>query len=219
MENRRATAARLRHSNGGHGTTAIPINGATIVTAIMTQRNDISAGWISVVDIFYDQLCIGVANDTGQVKVKINGASAANSTWTSTAVIPEFERGVLTLVVGPEANPAFEGFWRGDGGAVATSMGTGNGNTGGQPYTNLYPSANNRNFAQYINLGGNDPDPWPSFNKLTGHSRHIRMSGQVIPFRIGKVGSQAVTQILRCRICFMRQKRVYFTLRQQVGHH
>lgn len=134
----------------------------------MTQRNDISAGWISVVDIFYDQLCIGVANDTGQVKVKINGASAANSTWTSTAVIPEFERGVLTLVVGPEANPAFEVFWRGDGDAVATSMGTGNGNTGGQPYTNLYPSANSRSFAQYINLGGNDPDPWPSFNGWIG---------------------------------------------------
>jgi hypothetical protein len=51
---------------------------------------------------------------------------------------------------------------------VPVSMGTGNGNTDGQPYTALYPSANGRGYAQYINLGGNDPDGWPVYNGLIG---------------------------------------------------
>ena len=167
MENHRDTSDRLRHNSGGHGTTAIPINGATIVTAIKPTRYAGTDPWMSIVDIFYDQLCLGVYNQTGVIKVKISGANAANPIWTSTAVIPE-ERGVLTLTVENGANPAFEVFWRGENDAAAVSMGTGNGNTGGQPYTALYPSANSRGYAQYINLGGNDPDPWPTYNGLIG---------------------------------------------------
>ena len=167
MENHRVTSDRLRHNSDGHGTTAIPINGATIVTAIKPTRYPGGDPWMSIVDIFYDQLCIGVHNETGVIKVKISGANGANPIWTSTAVIPE-EPGVLTLSVGNGADPAFEVFWRGENDAVAVSMGTGNGNTAGQPYTALYPSANSRTYAQYINLGGNDPDPWPTYNGLIG---------------------------------------------------
>ncbi|MFC1601438.1 PASTA domain-containing protein [Candidatus Sumerlaeota bacterium] len=167
MENLNATSDRLRHNSEGHGTTPIPIDGATIVTAIKPIRHTSGNPWTSIVDIFYDQLCIGVLNETGQIKVKISGANAANPVWTSTAALPE-EPGVLTLTVGSGGDPAFEVFWRGENDSVAVSMGTGNGNTAGQPYTALYPSANSRDYAQYINLGGNNPDPWPSFNGLIG---------------------------------------------------
>jgi len=48
-------------------------------------------------------------------------------------------------------------------------MGTGNGNTAGQPYTALYPDpTGTRSYARYINLGGNDPDTWPTYNGLIG---------------------------------------------------
>ena len=166
-ENKRDTSDRLRHDSGGHGTTEIPISGATIVTAIKPTRHASGNPWTSIVDIFYDQLCIGVMNETGQIKVKVSGANAANPIWTSAAdkVLPEAP-GVLTLSV--DVNADFEVFWRGAGDPVAVSMGTGSGNTAGQPYTALYPSANGRGYAQYINLGGNDPDGWPIFNGLIG---------------------------------------------------
>ncbi|NQT38760.1 MAG: hypothetical protein HQ581_14795, partial [Planctomycetes bacterium] len=167
MENLRDTSDRLRHDSGGHGTTPIPITGATIVTAIKPTRHASGNPWTSIVDVFYDQLCIGVRNETGEIKVKISGDNGANPIWTSSSTLPE-EPGVLSLSVESGANPAFEVFWRGENDAVAVSMGTGNGNTAGQPYTALYPSANGRGYAQYINLGGNDPDGWPIFNGLIG---------------------------------------------------
>ena len=147
--NKYVTADMMRHDSGNHAAgTSITINGATIVTAVKPERNPTqgSQPWDSIVDIFYDQLCLGIDNISGQIKVKISGANGANPIWTSTAVIPE-EPGVLTLTVGNDANPAFEVFWRGENDAAAVSMGTGNGNTGGQPYTALYPQANSRTYA------------------------------------------------------------------------
>ena len=168
--NKYATADMMRSDTGNHAAgTSIPINGATIVTAVKPERNPTqgSQPWDSIVDVFYDQLCLGIDNITGVIKVKISGANGANPIWTSTAVIPE-ELGVLTLTVGNGGDPAFEVFWRGENDAVAVSMGTGNGNTGGQPYTALYAQANGRSFAGYINLGRNNPDPWPTYNGLIG---------------------------------------------------
>jgi hypothetical protein len=167
MENLRDTSDRLRHDSGGHGTTPISINGATIVTAIKPTRHASGNPWTSIVDIFYDQLCIGVLNETGQIKVKISGANGANPIWTSAAdkVLPE-EPGVLSLSVDNTGD--FEVFWRGVNDGAAVSMGTGSGNLAGAAYNALYPSANGRGYAQYINLGGNDPDPWPTYNGLIG---------------------------------------------------
>ncbi len=191
IENKRDTSDRGRHPNGAYGTTPIPINGATIVTAIKPTRHPSGNPWTSIVDIFYDQLCLGIMNETGQVKVKVSGSNGANPIWTSAAdkVVPE-EPGVLSLTVGPEANPAFEVFWRGEGEAEAISLGTGNGNTGGNPYTNLYPSANGRGYAQYINLGGNDPDAWPIFNGLIGDT-HV-FDTQLSPVERGALETQVM---------------------------
>jgi len=119
------------------------------------------------VDIFYDQLCIGVHNETGQIKVKVSGANGANPIWTSAAdkTIPE-EAGVLTLSVDNTGD--FEVFWRGASDPAAVSMGTGSGNLAGAPYTALYPGANGRGYAKYINLGRNQPDSWPTYTGLIG---------------------------------------------------
>ena len=160
----------MRHNSGNHAPGAnIPINGATIVTAVKHTRIPGAPGapWNSIVDVFYDQLCMGIDNITGRVKVKVSGANGGNPTWTSAAdkVIPE-EPGVLSLSVDNAAN--FEVFWRGENDAVAVSMGTGTGNTAGQPYTALYPQANGRGYAGYMNLGRNNPDRWPTYNGLIG---------------------------------------------------
>ena len=156
----------MRHDSGQHAAgTSIPINGATIVTAVKPERTT-EGNWCLVVDILFDQLCLGIHNMNGQVQVKINGASGQNSVW-SGGVIPE-EPGVLTLTVGSEANPAFEVFWRGANDAEAVSMGTGNGTTGGEPYTALYAQSGDRAYKGYINLGRNKPDGWSTYNGLIG---------------------------------------------------
>ena len=181
--NKYVTGDMMRHDSGNHATNeTITINGATIVTAVKPARTN-DGNWCLVVDIFYDQLCLGVENKTGQVRVKVSGASGANHQWLSAAdkVIPE-EPGVLTLTVGNGANPAFEVFWRGENDAAAVSMGTGNGNTGGQPYTALYPQANGRSYAGYMNLGRNNPDGWPTYNGLIGdtHVYDEQLSGAAL---------------------------------------
>jgi hypothetical protein len=167
MQNLRDTSDRLRQDAGGYGDTPISIDGATIVTAINPIRHASGNPWTSIVDIFYDQLCIGVLNETGQIKVKVSGANGANPIWTSAAdkILPE-EPGVLSLSV--DNTGAFEVFWRGVSDEAAVSMGTGNGNLAGAAYNALYPSANGRGYAQYMNIGGNDPDPWPTYNGLIG---------------------------------------------------
>jgi len=68
--NSSATSDVMRHNDGPFAA-PIPIDGATIVTAIKPIRGAGGDPWNSVVDIFYDQLCIGVHNGTGRIKVKI----------------------------------------------------------------------------------------------------------------------------------------------------
>jgi len=158
---------RLTHSSSPYAA-SIPINGATIVTAIKPVRGTGGDPWNSIVDIFYDQLCIGVHNETGRIKVKVSGENAANPIWTSATdkVIPE-EAGVLSLSVDNTGD--FEVFWRAESDEAAVSMGTGSGNLAGAPFTALYPNpTGTRNYARYINLGRNEPDSWPVFSGLIG---------------------------------------------------
>lgn len=190
-------ADMMRHNSGNHAAGAnIPINGATIVTAVKHTRLPGAPGqpWNSIVDIFYDQLVLGIDNPTGRVKVKIAGASGSNHTWTSAVdkVIPE-EPGVLSLSVGSGAIPAFEVFWRGENDPVSVSMGTGTGNTGGQPYTALYPQANGRSFAGHINLGRNNPDRWPTFNGLIGDT--IVLDEQLSPAALTALEDQVMASM------------------------
>jgi hypothetical protein len=185
LDNHASSFDRLTH-NSGNNANPIPINGATVVTAIKHDRNDVNGNpWTSIVDIFYDQLAIGVRNDTGQITVKVTGANAANHLWLG-PVLPDGEAGVLSLSVDNTAN--FEVFWRAEGEGVSTSLGTGTGNTNGQPYTALYPGAGGRGFAHWMNIGRNQPDSWPTFNGLIGDT--IVLDEQLSPAALAAMETQ-----------------------------
>ncbi|MBW8017930.1 MAG: hypothetical protein FVQ82_17305, partial [Planctomycetes bacterium] len=189
--NKYATSDKMRHNSGNHASgDNIAINGATIVAAVKPERTT-GGDWHLVVDIFYSQLCLGIHNESGRVKVKIGGSAGQNPTWTSPVdkVIPE-EPGVLTLSVGNEGDPAFEVFWQGADDPEPISMGTGNGSTGGLPYTSLYAQAPSRPYGGYINLGCNNPDTWPTYNGLIGDT--IVYDEQLSPEELSDVRNQVL---------------------------
>ena len=88
--------SKLTANGGGpYGTDeTISIDGATIVAAIRHERNTNVVVYTSIVDIFSNQLCLGVKND-GTVIVKISGANGANSLTGDQ--IPDGVPGVLSL--------------------------------------------------------------------------------------------------------------------------
>jgi hypothetical protein len=63
----------------GAFSSAIAINGATIVVAVKPKRNTTATSWTSVVDLFYNRLVLGVRNSTGQIDVWRNGTFAGGS--------------------------------------------------------------------------------------------------------------------------------------------
>ncbi|MBW8016382.1 MAG: hypothetical protein FVQ82_09360, partial [Planctomycetes bacterium] len=189
--NKYATSDKMRHNSGNHASgDNIAINGATIVAAVKPERTT-GGDWHLVVDIFYSQLCLGIHNESGRVKVKIGGSAGQNPTWTSPVdkVIPE-EPGVLTLSVGSEGDPAFEVFWQGADDPEPISMGTGNGSTGGGAYTALYAQAPDRPYGGYINIGSNNPDTWPTYNGLIGDT--IVFDEQLSPEELSDVRNQVL---------------------------
>jgi hypothetical protein len=155
----------LRHRKEAF-TDSIPIDGATIVTAVKPVRNDSGGGWNSIVDVFYDQLCLGILNSSGRVIVKVTGEDGSNHLWTAPedTAIPDGEAGVLSLSVTDTG--AFTVYWM-DKHGVERTIGSGQGNTP-NGYTALTPGANNRGFARYITLGRNNPDGWTTFNGYIG---------------------------------------------------
>jgi hypothetical protein len=168
----------------GHYTNAIPINGASIVVAIDPTRNTSSTPWTSVVDIFYNQLVLGVHNDTGQVVVR-----SKTALYNSTATIADGQKTILSLVL--QADGSFKvwangvqmmdqaagTFWSDaggisgvqNGGMMSTAMSSLDPNalTGVNYGTNPW-TLNSLPFAQYINIGRNNPDGWTAFNGLIG---------------------------------------------------
>jgi len=132
---------------------AIPVNGATVVVAVKPKRNGVATPWTSVVDVFYDRLVLGVANDTGQVMVRRNGSLVYGSVANA---IPNGQATILSLVVQPTGQ--FTVFANGvqvleD--TSASSMGS------------LVPNIAG-SFANSINVGRNNPDGWTTFNGNIG---------------------------------------------------
>jgi len=156
----------LRH-DGGVFSDPIPIDGATIVVAVKPLRHSFGGEpWNSIVDLFYDQLCIGISNQTGLVKVKVADSRGTNPTWTAPqgTAIPDGEAGVLSMTVTNRG--AFTVYWKGEDGAERL-IGTGQGAVA-DTYTQLTPGAGGRGYASYINIGRNNPDSWPVFNGYIG---------------------------------------------------
>lgn len=130
----------------------IPCNGATIVAVARPVRFGASSGWVSIVDVFYDRLVIGIMGDTGKVCVRRNGGVE-----TSDAAIPDGQLTILSLVVQPDG--AYKVYANG----VEIMA-----RRGGREMKALEPGLEGRGFAKSITLGRNAPDGWTAFNGQIG---------------------------------------------------
>jgi len=167
MMNTYTPSTGLEHQNSPY-TEAIWIDGATIVTAVKPVRSAGGEPWNSIVDIFYDQLCIGISNQTGLVKVKVtDDLEPPNHTWTAPedTAIPDGEAGVLSMTV--TNTGAFSVYWMGADG-FERLIGEGQGLAAS--YFQLTPGAFGRGFAAYINIGRNNPDGWTGYNGYIGNT-------------------------------------------------
>jgi hypothetical protein len=126
----------------------IPINGASIVLAVKPIRNGVGTPWTSCVDLMYDRLLVGIKNDTGLVCVRCNGGAVA----LSSAAIPDGQPTILSLVAQP--NGAYKVWANGE--EIMSSDVT-------SDMTSLVPGVAG-SFADFINVGRNDPDGWTTFN-------------------------------------------------------
>jgi carbonic anhydrase/acetyltransferase-like protein (isoleucine patch superfamily) len=133
--------------------TPVPINGATIVVAVRPRRIGHDAPWTSVVDLFYDRLCLCVDNRTGTVGVIRNGMWFANPTG---PVLPDGQSAVLTLVA--QSTGTFQVFLNGIKLLDETST---------SDLTELEPGVAGP-YANAFNVGRNDPDGWSAFNGHIG---------------------------------------------------
>ena len=133
---------------------AIPINGATIIVAARPTRNATTSNWTSIVDVFYNRLVLGIRNSTGKVDVCRNG------TWSSSATaIPTGQTTLLSLVV--QATGEYKVFANGTQIMNITTP---------SDMTSLVPGVTGGagGYGSYINVGRNNPDSWSTFNGAIG---------------------------------------------------
>jgi hypothetical protein len=142
------------------GTYTIPLNvpadapaaaqGATIVTAVKPTRSGDGGNWRSIVDVMYDQLVLGVMNDSGQICVRRQG----NLIFSGSGItIPNNQNTVLSLVV------AADGTWKvwANGTLIWTYTAT------TSTFTSLAKSGLNATA-----IGRNNYDGWTVFNGNIG---------------------------------------------------
>jgi len=137
-------------STGAH---PIACNGATIVVSVRPDRSSgDNDNWKSIVDMFYDRLCLIIQNGSGIVGVKRNGGPV----WGSVA-LPNLTAAIVSLVVQPDGSYAVY--------ANGTSIMTGAAITGG--FTQIVPGVTGsgvNGYGTYVNVGKNNPDGWPTYN-------------------------------------------------------
>jgi hypothetical protein len=80
---------------GGDYAAPIPADGASVVTVVRPERKAISDPWTSIVDVFYQNLVLGIRNDNGNLVVWRNGARVDGPS------IPDGQKTILSLVVQP----------------------------------------------------------------------------------------------------------------------
>jgi hypothetical protein len=167
-ENYLATSTRFRlenpavPNNGNYRTPIYLGTGATVVLAAMPIRYAESVPWDSIVDIFYSQLCLGIRNDTGQICVRINDTNANNNntvTLPLSTANPAGQTTIISLVV--QNSGLFVVYT--NGAPIYTNTAT----WITPPFAKLTPGVNG-GYADYIDIGGNDPDGWPIFNGYIG---------------------------------------------------
>jgi carbonic anhydrase/acetyltransferase-like protein (isoleucine patch superfamily) len=169
-----STGFRLQDPNVGSPyayTSGIPLGtGATIVLACKPVRvSGDSQPWQNIVDIFYDALCLGVHNDTGQICVKVaTPGSAQNPTYNTTQAISNGQTTIISLLVsntapvGGVSNGVFVVFTNGV--PIYTNASA----LPGGFYALTPDLPGTGTYAEYINIGKNNPDGWPCFNGYIG---------------------------------------------------
>ena len=91
--------------NNGQYTTPIPLgSGATVVLAAQPVRVGSDENWNSIVDVFFNQLSLGIMNGSGQICVGVNDVNGSanenpNNVYYRTATIPNGQTTILSLVV------------------------------------------------------------------------------------------------------------------------
>jgi len=130
----------------------IACNGASVVVVARPVRNGARSGWTSLVDVFYDQLVLGIHGDSGLVCVRIGGELV-----NSNKPIPDGQITILSLVVQPVGS--YKVF------ANGVEIMSGN---AGVDMTSLVPGAGGRGFAKEITMARNAPDAWTAFNGQMG---------------------------------------------------
>ena len=125
-------------------------NGATMVVAVRPLRHQTEVAWSSIVDVFYDNLVLGLNNQTGELQVWRNGTF-----YHTGVVIPDQQKTVLALVV--QANGTFDIY--ANGVQVYT-----------QSETDSFRivRAGDLDYMQQITVGRNAPDAWSTFNGHIG---------------------------------------------------
>jgi carbonic anhydrase/acetyltransferase-like protein (isoleucine patch superfamily) len=130
----------------GYYSSPIPCSGASIVVAVKPVRNTTSTPWISIVDVFYNCLVLGIHNNTGEICVYRN--AVLNDTG---VIIPNGQMTVLSLVV--QSNGTYKVWANGTQVVNYTTTST---------FTQLAPGA--EAYMHNINVGRNWPDSWTTFN-------------------------------------------------------
>ena len=125
----------------------IACNGASIVVVARPVRNAGGSGWVSIVDVFYDRLVLGIRNDSGLICVRRNGSMDDSQT-----AIPEGQITILSLIVQPDGK--YKVYANG-----VEAMG----NPAVSAMTSLVPGVAGA-FARSITVGRNAPDAWTTFN-------------------------------------------------------
>ncbi len=135
----------------GNHAAPIACEGASIVVAVKPERNGVAASWTSIVDVFYNQLVLGLRNDTGKVCVWRKG-----SLDESAAAIPDGQTTILSLV--GQADGSYKVWANGTEVMSVGPAGT---------LTSLPPGGAGA-FATHVTVGRNWPDGWTTFNGLIG---------------------------------------------------
>ena len=141
---------------GDHGSTAIPCNGASIVTVVKPIRNSTSSPFNSIVDIFYDRLCLCIMNNTGSIVVRRNGTQVNTG-----QILPDGQLTVLSLVC--QSNGYYKVY------ANGTQVYS---NTTTSAMTSLVPGVAGA-YATHINVGRNNPDTWSDVQRRHRRFLHI----------------------------------------------
>jgi len=148
-------------------TSSITTSGATIVALVKPVRNTAGDSWDSVVDIFRDNLVLGLYNggtNAGKVWISRNG-----STYASTNTVTDGQITILSLVVQPDGTfKVWSRAWNNTTRTfdAATALYT---STATSAFGAFIPAqVNNQDWAKWIDVGRNDNDGWSTFNGYIG---------------------------------------------------